>query len=511
MDKRGAQRWAMRAGAILLGAALLCLPAVLNGAPFLFPDSDAYYSIGRNIVGKAPHTQGDATPVSSTEADAPAGASSAKPLQVTTIRSRSPFYGVVAYVLSLGAGLWGIVLVQALIASAVLWRLAFAFESERDVVAFAGLLVIATALTTLPWYVSFFMPDVWIGLPTMLLIALLFGPRAPSLVDYIALLALTTAAAAFHNSTFLILALTAVVAPLVAWWAGIATSRRRFCAAALAGGVVAAFAASMALGLLAERHYGAHLRMPIFLSSRVLADGPGRSYLHQACAANPNAYTLCRFSTLPLDDQDEIMWSPDPSVGVWTASDYDTRLALADEQTRFVGAAFLADPLRQAAISAGHGVRVFAMVGLLEFTTNYWTLFASSDYWRSLAIHDANQAQARRCLADPQSCRPPPLNFVADLVVQITFAGALVLLSWRFVRRRAWRAARGNPERVALAAAVFVIIILAANAFVCGALAGDNERFQARVAWILPILAVLLATPWREVLADEKFSRPVGR
>ncbi|HEX3727852.1 MAG TPA: hypothetical protein VHV08_16485, partial [Pirellulales bacterium] len=38
------------------------------------------------------------------------------------------------------------------------------------------------------------------------------------------------------------------------------------------------------------------------------------------------------------------------------------------------------------------------------------------------------------------------------------------------------------------------------NAFVCGALAGPNERYQARLVWIAPVLAALFVLAHREAL-----------
>ena len=69
----------------------------------------------------------------------------------------------------------------------------------------------------------------------------------------------------------------------------------------------------------------------------------------------------------------------------------------------------------------------------------------------------------------------------------ILAALALPLLLWRW---------RHDPRRRALA--LCVLIGLAANAFATGALSKPHQRYGARIAWLLPAAALLLAQPRRE-------------
>ena len=68
----------------------------------------------------------------------------------------------------------------------------------------------------------------------------------------------------------------------------------------------------------------------------------------------------------------------------------------------------------------------------------------------------------------------------------IIYAGcfAAIVLLW-IVRRRLTRA-----EMAAISVAV---VGLATNAIVCGVLSAVTDRYQGRVVWVLPALAIIIA------------------
>jgi hypothetical protein len=82
----------------------------------------------------------------------------------------------------------------------------------------------------------------------------------------------------------------------------------------------------------------------------------------------------------------------------------------------------------------------------------------------------------------------------------LLLGGAGTLLAW-------WQAARaGDMRRLGLVLSVLVGITV--NAAVTGALSGPHDRYQARIAWLLP-LAALLALPERAAPLPARI-RPSG-
>ncbi|NUT01512.1 MAG: hypothetical protein HOP96_11105, partial [Sphingomonas sp.] len=83
----------------------------------------------------------------------------------------------------------------------------------------------------------------------------------------------------------------------------------------------------------------------------------------------------------------------------------------------------------------------------------------------------------------------PALKAAGDIVVYGSFVAAIVLLF--LCRRRLTRMEAGAVSMATLG--------LLANAAVCGTLSAVTERYQGRVAWILPALAlIILLRVWTE-------------
>jgi len=69
-------------------------------------------------------------------------------------------------------------------------------------------------------------------------------------------------------------------------------------------------------------------------------------------------------------------------------------------------------------------------------------------------------------------------------------AGAgLALLAW-------WRAARRHDLR-RLGLVVGVLVAVTANAFATGALSKPHDRYEARILWLMPVVAALALLPRR--------------
>jgi hypothetical protein len=182
------------AGPLLLAAALLTWPAVLNGYPLVFSDSGTYLSQALNrYLGW----------------------------------DRPVFYSLLMLPLHMGLTTWPVVAAQALIVAWVLRAVARALLPGHP----AWLLTVLTAalalVSPLPWSAAQLMPDVFSGLLVLALALLVLVPERLGLTDTAGLTALSAFAIAAHLSNLpLALGLLALLLPL----------RRRLGARAALGG-----------------------------------------------------------------------------------------------------------------------------------------------------------------------------------------------------------------------------------------------------------------------------------
>lgn len=491
--------------AVVLGAIVLCFPIVFNGSAYLFPDSDSYYRGGSTIMSFLTHkktneaVKAEAAP---TPSDGNASEDAHVNIDTTVFLARSPFYGVLVYLVSKPKGFWSLVAIQALVASFALFQSAKAFSGRRPLAAFAATVFITAVASSLPWYVSFVMPDIWLGAAIVCWIAVIFGTGPQRLFSLLAACVLIIAAALFHQSNWVVLVGIAVSAPLVGLITGVADRRMYTAVAVGVIGIGAGLAANWTFGYLAQRHYGEPIRQPIFVTARLLADGPGREYLQKSCAENPQEYVLCRYRNQPLESSDDILWSSEAGSGVYTTADYETRKALSEEQWRFVMGVLANDGLGVMEAAAANTLEQLSTFSLREFEINYWLNWSKSEYWSNLKIFDAMPASSR-CIRAPDACKSPKwISFSDDLqqwvfLASLLFVGAVVssqFLSWRVA---------SDLDRRLTAVAILLLLVVLGNAFICGAVSGPVDRYEARLSWMLPAFAAL-------VLAMEATRRQTG-
>jgi hypothetical protein len=482
--------------AVLLGAVILSFPAFFNHSAYLFPDSDSYYRNGMTIVSflTVPKNNSNDTAGSGGEAS-PAPTVNEKKgqpnIDTTVFLARSPFYGTLVYLTSVPQGFWSLVAVQALAASLALLQAAKSLAAGRYLIAFAAMIVTAAVGSSLPWYVSFAMPDVWLGTAIVYWTSLIFGRRPLETISIAIAVVLTTCATLFHQSNWILIACIVVLTPIVGLIFQVA-DRRQY-APVIAGllGLILGFFGNWMFGYMASRHYGEPIRQPIFVAARILADGPGREYLRKSCAQEPDKYVLCRYKNQPLDTSDSILWSSDENRGVYTIADYQTRRALSEEQWRFVIGALISDPVGVLQASIANALRQMSLFSLKEFESNYWFTWSHSDYWSHLKIFDAMPGSSK-CIALPATCEPIRWIKVSDLLQRCVFLGSLLFVAaFSFFNIRSRTQSAETYRRLASIGTIFLLVLLV-NAFVCGAISGPSDRYQARLSWIIPTLAALM-------------------
>jgi hypothetical protein len=509
---RASSVWTWGVVPIIFGAIVLAFPSWLNGSPFLFDDSDGYFRSGKSIASQIYKSIDEFIPADESKPSSspdPAKAKQADNYQITLISARSPFYGFLLYVSGTLAGLWGIVFIQALVASFVLWRASSALTLSPNLPAFLSILATAAVATSLPWFVNFAMPDVWLSFCVLLFGCMVFSLKPLSRSDGIVLASLAAMAVLFHNTNLPILLFAIVATTSIAAMLNLLGENVWKGCLSVTVGIVIASATLWAFKVTAERHFHERLRMPIFITARLLADGPGRQYLRQSCAEDKSRYALCKYESLPLDNSEEILWSVDPARGVYTVADVPTRFALSDEQLSFALSTFFSDPLGVAGAASKNALKQLTKFGLSEFSTNYWKRWAGSEYWSTLAIFGI-VGRAANCLKNPNTCAPTSAVHVFDTVAKLALLFSSAFLLWKIFWYLSGRGAPAAVNRNVVALSLFSLIIVFLNAVVCGALSGPNDRYQARLVWIIPVLSCLIATstaPFRLQFFQQRFAR----
>lgn len=465
---------------VIVAALLLCLPAWWNGHPFMYPDTPTYLRGAEMGVTRAlgadrlkpwlpaaPQAGAPAAP--SPSGDVQPAASLTSVQDKVVLAGRSVYYGMLLYLGFLAGGLGLAVAAQALCVAYVLhlvmvrlWRL-----SVRSYLLTVGALAVATPLGV---FTGLLMPDVFTGI-TVLAIGVL-AVHWPDLArtQRWVLAALLLFALASHSS-HLPLALAMIAAALAARWAwgrwrGLSLPGLGVAAACL----LAAFAAEAAFNLAVTRFVGAPpMRLP-HLTGRLIDMGPGTDYLRKQC---PQAgYAACKWVSNYPTLWDDFLFSTDPRKGAFALADAATKRRLSDEQLRLAWAVLRHDP---AGVVGGVAADVVRQVGLFETATLRTDqlaqyagrvpdeVFAAMRSMRSLDNHAASR--------------------ILTIATYLGTAAGLLLLAWI-----AWRGTPPGRDFPRLAALVLLGVL--ANAAICAALASPLERFQARVIWLVPFLAI---------------------
>ena len=486
----------MRAGQFLLRAAMVAAtavaflwPVVWNGGPFFFTDTRTYIRSADAAVNKLTHWR---TVWTAPEQDAaPAVATATVPdpglhnIGVARTRSlaeiskkgillgRSPFYGLLLYLGVITGGFWLTMLAQA---GCVLLVVGLALRALRlrlwPALPLLGLALCCVPAT--PMFACYLMPDLFAGIAILVGALLLTEHGTRPRADLLLCGLLLAASALFHDSCVLIVA--ALFGLGVLWnllrrswanWRGLGIILLTLVAAFL-GQFVVAWGAKRASG-------EAPLRLP-FLSARLVEDGPGTNYLRANCPASH--FVLCDYvSEFPMKDA-EFLFGTQPGRTVFETAPYEVRSALGREQFRFFFAVSRYDPVGVVKALGGGAVQQLFDFRMTSF----------------------NYEPSMRDVID----RTLPLPVIAGIQRSQAYRGTLpvtALSVWMYacvLGALAWLGfilfgrGRGAAMSGTLRGVLgWILVGIAVNAGVCGAFSAVDPRYQARVVWLIPLVALL--------------------
>jgi hypothetical protein len=417
---------------------LLLWVALFNGYPTVFSDTGSYIITGRTLIAFPPF--------------------------------RSPGYSIFTRLTSLGISGWLVVVAQSII---VVYLLDKTFEylisddrRHRDTGLLATVSILA-AFTSLPWEVSLLMPDVFAGTVFLSAFLLAFNDRM-RLADRIFLAVILLISAGSHSSLLPIA--TLFVAALIL----VRVARRQLRVTALRRAVLASLVVPLiAAGLsTATLNYRMHLGFKfapsgqLFMLARLFGDGLAADFLRANCPSRP--FTACRylsslprtpeeflFENSPLQKELEGNRNEENEIVYGTLSAYKLRFLTSSIKDTF---------LQFAAFRTGDEIR--------SYRAQTWNVGAVTRIFPGDLKAFLHSKESRDRLL--------PLADAAATVHTVTF-----WLSLATCLAFACTSSLGPLTRFFYSAMAFLVI----NAAVSATFAGVFDRYQSRVAWIVPLCA----------------------
>ena len=439
--------------AILFAAVLSTWPALYNRYPLLYPDSISYMDAGPGIA-RAVFLRG------------------ARGFE----GMRSELYSLGILTFHWGRSPWGIVFLQGLITAWVVWLVVRSIVPERRLV--SRYLVLTTALsllTSMSWYVSLIMPDI-LGATLYLGIYLLVFARE-TLVPWERWVVFGLAVwAATAHTTHLVLGGVVVGLLALVYVARRALLRGRGRGVVEAAAVIVV-AAGLQMGLHAYLYGQASLsgKHPPYLMARIIADGPGARYLREHCAGLD--WTICKHVGNLPDNDDSFLWGED---GIWPTATPAEQVQLLREEGPLVAATLKAYPGEQMRVSLGNFWDQLTDFGVDDFDNNTWMESAMEAGMPGSRARYDRGGQAHSSL---------PTHFFTGMQRWVVIAAVLVIAGLLPVGyRRGWEKLEGLG--------LVVVPLIFANAALTGVLSEVDSRYQARVVWLLVLLAGLLVFAW---------------
>ena len=473
---RGSQRLLFLLGLVLLW------PGLIHGDVYVFNDTISYLRGADTLFLKAfGHQEPFFAPVH-VAGGAPGPGAIGEGGRTMVLYGRSIYFGLFLYTGMLLHSLWVPVIAQALATGAVLVAIVRHFIDPAREAAFRRACLAAfaiVAVTPLPFFVCYLMPDLAVGLALPGMALLLVGWRRERPVWRVGLLALAVFAALAHSTAVAVFTLFGIAALLIAW-RGRANGRARDLAIPalpmlLAG--LGGIAGEAAFGLATRLTTSLDPVRPPFITARLVEDGPGRRFLNERCAGS--GFVLCRY---PLEGEvtaEGFLWICTPGRGGFKALPVDDAVRVSHEQTRFALAVARAYPVETAAAMVKDAAKLATNFTLEEF--------------RPVFLAGTMRPDMRFESVPPGTPLPLELRVVSALTMLMVLA-ALASLVW-IARARLV----GESKRL-----VFVVLAgIVANDVICACLSGPFARYNTRVIWALPLVTLLFMLAAREQQRSE--------
>jgi hypothetical protein len=476
-------------------AVLLLVPIIINGYPLLYDDTTAYMrrSAGALVVYLGPafgsewldpeRTEWLRSSVESAGTVVGSAQAETQPRQWTS--GRSVYYGFTIYALALLADLWGPAVFQALIAGILLYLCWFRVLNLRSARLFLLICAVLAVASSLSYFVGLIMPDVFAGFTILASATLLFGWNRLRRAERLVTVGIASFSIMAHDTHLLLaggLLGTALICVLLQ-----KLSKRS--GEVVPAGVIAV-AVCLAVGVLGNLAYRQAaiavtgkppIRLP-HITAHMASLQPSVAYLKDSCPQNH--WTVCKHvDDLPMDWIDFMFGHPD----VYDRASPDKRRRLSEEQLEIAGSMLRDRPVTTMNLAATEAGRQL-------FAFSYYDLGQESLLRKDVPPPVQNVIRRTQLVKHPEL-----IDWLSALQQVVVVLGFITVLALTLARRKL------RDESAARSLTWFVLAGVAINAVICGVLAYPYDRFQTRVVWLVPTMALF----WLAViLSNRRAARP---
>lgn len=487
-------RWRKVAAALAIALALLW-PAFVNGEPFYMPDTPSYLrgadgaihevtgatslwsaELQKRFQSAEASQRAAVSDIPNSSAPGNGGAAPAQAEPEVVLKGRSIYYGAFLWAAQWLGNFWAMALFQALLCAVAMMltltqvRKAYGRKTEPGTLVGAGLAM--AVLTPVGFFASYLLPDVLGGLAILAVGHLCFFWNSSGRGARIFWFLLLAFAVVSHAANIMLVGALAVIAAL-AMCLRAPTSKPGL--AVVAGALVIAVCSQLLFAWGVTHATGRPPVRPPFLAARIIEDGPGYEYLRKHCPEVRLIY--CRTLAFPQRQSDTLLWSANPSEGIFQALEPAEERRAAAEQNRFVFAVVKERPLD----ILGSSVRAFfGQLGYFSLESFNYTRANIYYFERKIPPPFIDHAKGSRAYQDRM-----PVAFTEWATI-LTVIASLVAIAWAL-------AASLRRERRLTRATSFILLLLAGvlvNAAICGALSTPRGRYQMRLIWVLPLAAL---------------------
>ncbi len=474
-------------GFLLLAAAVLaCLSVLLiNGGPLYYFDTGSYIRQGNVALNSLLPTISES---------GSAGGSSAADQDNTATGSRSLIYGIVMALFFRAGALIAVPIFHMAGIFLVVWLLARTtnrtLEEARSTSLLTTVPLLAAALSSLPFYIAYMMPDIFAPVLLIVIAALTAVGRTMRGWELFVMSGLAVFSVISHPSH---LAIAGLMVPFVILAALFMKARGRWRAVILLVIVLAiAVAERKAFQIAVETKTNKEVVYTPHITARLIVDGPGMDYLNDACP-DTNIPTCALHEALSWSDDpyrltvSHIIFERSPKLGSFRLMSAEDQKKVARSQRDFAKAVFLSRPIATSWALAKNGYRQILRDSIWMTIPTEQAL----DNARHLARLDDSQLHLiQGGLLSKDRGWLAPVNALHGFIYAISFAVIVVFLL----------TPRSVPRDIKLFA-LFILIGIAVNALVCGGVSQPADRYGARVMWLLPFTAAfLLIISWPPAL-----------
>jgi len=447
----------MRLITILTCSIFFSLPALVNGYPLVFPDSGTYVRQAIALSGEL---------------------------------NRHPYYSLFIFPIHMRVSLWPIVFAQGVIASIFFYITIRVMGYKRPLLFLVYLTAILTLFTSLPWFSSEIMPDVFAGLVILSVFLLAFAWERLSLGERWFLVFGLAVMLTFHPTFPPLTILLSGFVMAVHLLRRVPRRQVLRTQALLLGPVSLAFLA-MIVYSEALIHQATILPWtPPLMLARVITDGPGRAYLRESCKSG-TPYLFCAYlDKLPDSVNDFLFASDSPLLKVTQSAGVERTRAEASSIVRHAILRYPLWQLKQSLINFAHQLIMFRGIeptlcqrnGTDEQLKSCLNRFLITKVVAQYFSSEFNDYMNSRQSNDKLSLM---IIYYIDVTVVLLSGATCLLLAY------SWRKSGGPPDPLLSDLLAVIVMGVASNAALTGILSAPQDRYQARVIWLFPFFIVL--------------------